>query len=88
MTILFEDPENPNLIFQGLSSEVIKGTELAVTAPGDYTGHLWFFDGSETHPALTPSGAQAIVATAELRLGTYSATLAVVSCSSRGASTR
>ncbi len=77
VSIDFQNPDYPAILFAGASDEVLKGTDLAVSVSGPYTGHTWYLDGSDTHAALTAAGASATIATADLGYGTHTVTLFV-----------
>jgi len=77
VNIDFQNPDDPVILFAGASDQVLKGTDLAVSVSGPYTGHTWYLDGSDTHAALTASGASATIATADLGYGTHTVTLFV-----------
>ena len=77
VTIDFQNPDDPAILFAGASDQVLKGTDLAVSVSGPYTGHTWYLDGSDTDPALTAAGASATIATGGLGYGTHTVTLIV-----------
>ena len=77
ITISFDDPDDPEIIFSGGGEEVLKGDEVVITPGGSYTGHTWYLNGSTSHAGLSTDGATATINTNDLSYGTHSVSLVV-----------
>ncbi len=77
ITISFDDPDDPEIIFSGVGEEVLKGDEVVITPGGLYTGHTWYLNGSTSHAGLSTDGATATINTNDLSYGTHSVSLVV-----------
>jgi chitodextrinase len=67
----FAEPDNPSITFTGTTSEVLRGSDLTVTASTGYAGYTWYLDGASGGTGISSSGAQATIDTTSLWLGTH-----------------
>mgnify|MGYP006281572845 CR=1 FL=1 len=71
--ILFDNPDDPTIVFSGGSSPIDQGSMLTVTVEGAYTGHEWFLNSHPpaSHQGLGTNGAEANIDTSQLGLGVH-----------------
>ena len=72
VTVEFPAVETSEVTFTGATSSVVKPELLFVSVEGEFTGHVWYLNGSTEHAGISADADAATIDTAEIGYGTHS----------------
>jgi hypothetical protein len=77
ISIDLDDPSDAAVSFDGVSSEVARGSNLDISVSESFSSYQWYLDGASDNQALQANGQSATVDTSQLSLGTHSVSVFV-----------